>query len=433
MEQGKIKINKNGSGKIKFGRKQITVPREFDLSQWKPTEGSNNIECEFEGSNPVVRLVIGGVEVGKLESIVKEKEDYKARKFKATEAAKILEEQESLERKKRAQRGGHNIMDSFDLMETFLPNDVVSLMQNGLEDIDNFALKLQKAARSNNRGRHEKFSFFKRERKGENYEIRANFGRQAELIKYASEQVMESIASNIYTSEPLELAVDWRMVTGLGNQSVYETSITLHHIYGIPYIPASSIKGVIRSWIITEVFSSKGLPDEERDFPLINAEFRAFQDEDFCRAFGCPTDSKKVKFADKKPVYKKEYGKKIDKYDYEPAIKVALKKEHQGDIIFLDSFPTSPPQIEVDIMNPHYGPYYSDDKAKTPPADYHMPVPIPFLTVADCSFKFIIGAKTQKIENYKIHNKTISEWLKEALENHGIGAKTAVGYGYMTE
>ena len=49
------------------------------------------------------------------------------------------------------------------------------------------------------------------------------------------------------------------MVVGLGGESVYETSITLHHIYGIPYIPASSIKGVVRSWIITEVFGEKSI------------------------------------------------------------------------------------------------------------------------------------------------------------------------------
>jgi len=30
-------------------------------------------------------------------------------------------------------------------------------------------------------------------------------------------------------------------------------------------------------------------------------------------------------------------------------------------------------------MNPHYSPYYTEGK---PPADYHNPIPIKFLTVA---------------------------------------------------
>src|SRR5690606_28759234 len=37
--------------------------------------------------------------------------------------------------------------------------------------------------------------------------------------------------------------LDWRLAVGLGEISVYETSIKLHHIYGFPYIPASTFKG----------------------------------------------------------------------------------------------------------------------------------------------------------------------------------------------
>ena len=44
-----------------------------------------------------------------------------------------------------------------------------------------------------------------------------------------------------------EGTIDWRLIVGLGNESVYDTSMTLHHVYGIPYIPASAVKGVVRS------------------------------------------------------------------------------------------------------------------------------------------------------------------------------------------
>jgi CRISPR/Cas system CMR subunit Cmr6 (Cas7 group RAMP superfamily) len=46
-------------------------------------------------------------------------------------------------------------------------------------------------------------------------------------------------------------------------------------------------------------------------------------------------------------------------------------------------------------------------------------------------FQFIIGSKTNTIETYKIGGLTITKWLHKALTEHGIGAKTAVGYGYM--
>jgi len=51
-----------------------------------------------------------------------------------------------------------------------------------------------------------------------------------------------------------ELTTNWKLSIGLGAVSVYETSITLHHIYGVPYIPASAIKGSLRSYIIIDEF-----------------------------------------------------------------------------------------------------------------------------------------------------------------------------------
>ena len=64
-------------------------------------------------------------------------------------------------------------------------------------------------------------------------------------------------------------------------------------------------------------------------------------------------------------------------------------KDHAvGSIIFLDAFPIKPVQLKVDIITPHYGPYYLDDEGKTPPADWHSPIPVPFLAV-DSNQEFI--------------------------------------------
>ncbi len=245
----------------------------------------------------------------------------------------------------------------------------------------------------------------------------------------------------------LAFSPDWRMIVGLGSGSVYETSITLHHIHGFPYIPASAVKGMLRSWLITTVFT-QNVPDEETEYPLVNAEFRAYTDsESFCRIFGCPSEIKKVKFEDQKPV-KKENGD----YKYCNPTQVKLRKkdkpeegqEHIGDILFFDAYPTAPPKLKVDIMNPHYGPYYSNNEGTVPPADYHNPVPIPFLTVdgeKGCSFQFVLGlrrgVKDFKVsfgENPKYEGNaldTLPLFFRCALTQHGIGAKTAVGYGYM--
>lgn len=86
-------------------------------------------------------------------------------------------------------------------------------------------------------------------------------------------------------------------------------------------------------------------------------------------------------------------------------------------------------KIKVDIMNPHYPDYY--DKKK-PPTDDQNPIPIFFLTLEGVTFNIYIGVKAK--DNITLtEEKNIlvqaEEYVKKALTEHGIGAKTAVGYG----
>jgi CRISPR-associated protein Cmr6 len=165
---------------------------------------------------------------------------------------------------------------------------------------------------------------------------------------------------------------------------VYETGITLHHVYGIPYIPASSIKGVLRSWVIYSKFE--------------NSEKKALKDRLFCRVFGCPAES-------------------------------ILESAHQGKVTFFDALPIKSPIIEPDIMNPHFPQWYG---GKGAPVDTDKPNPVFFLTVKNTPFQFLLGSKEWNLESALFWDeKTLGWWLENALAEHGIGAKTAVGYGYM--
>jgi len=61
-------------------------------------------------------------------------------------------------------------------------------------------------------------------------------------------------------------------------------------------------------------------------------------------------------------------------------------------------------------MNPHYSPYYTEGK---PPADYHNPIPIKFLTVAKETtfiFRVLIDKKKSDIE------QEVSSAIKNSLE-----------------
>lgn len=276
-----------------------------------------------------------------------------------------------------------------------LPKDTRNTIKP--EDIDNYVLQLNKTPFFDSDG---KFKFFKVDRKkGIVLEVLPDYSKLD--INAIAERHKSSIKELNVSKKSIILKPKWRMVIGLGNESVYETSMTLHHIYGIPYIPGSALKGVIRNHIITELFEK----NENGQIDLKNAEEQALKDQGFYDIFGCPKNS-------------------------------FYNESRQGKVIFFDAFPLSKPQIKVDIMNPHYWPYYSDSSSKVPPADYHNPQPIFFLTVQNTEFKFIIGINENNVIQEGLFEgkrplEITYDYIKKALSESGIGAKTAVGYGYM--
>jgi len=162
-----------------------------------------------------------------------------------------------------------------------------------------------------------------------------------------------------------------RFITGTGLDHPIEVGFLIHHILGVPYIPGSSIKGLVRDW--AENWSQDSYKEIEE-------------------IFGYDT------------------GDNMEK--------------RVGKAIFLDALPYGRVNLDADIMTPHYAPYYADGEC---PGDWNNPVPIPFLTVAEGQrFVFFISPRTKKdVGSCSIAAK----WLDGALTTIGAGAKTATGYG----
>jgi CRISPR-associated protein Cmr6 len=177
--------------------------------------------------------------------------------------------------------------------------------------------------------------------------------------------------------QPLLYKLESDFVTGLGRQHPVENGFAWHHTLGTPYLPGSSVKGMVRAWA----------EQWEDSKPST---------EDIKRIFGSET-----------------------KED---------KDLRVGSVIFLDALPTAPVWLKADIMTPHYGPYY---QGEAPPADWHSPNPIPFLVV-EAGASFVFGIMSRRKESEADCEK-VRGWLKDALEWTGAGAKTAVGYGQFTE
>lgn len=278
----------------------------------------------------------------------------------------------------------------------FLPKDTSNILKS--KTIENFFLKLNKFAYFFPDGEGGGFAFLKiARRKGQkDYWINPDFSKVD--IGALNLRHKNTIAALNFETRQLQFVPDWRLTVGLGHASVYETSITLHHVYGVPYIPASSIKGVLRNWIITTLF--EGIEGDETA--------GALADQGFCRIFGSPAGS--------------------------------IRGEYHGEVHFFDAFPMAKPKVVPDIMNPHFGPYYGGDGDENPPADYYSPVPVFFLAVEDTAFIINCGVPKEKnapIKSGVFANKTpldvaLSQ-LQVCLAEHGVGAKTAIGYGTSVE
>ncbi len=376
MEKGTLLIQPTKKGyaaRIRF-TKRSGQQSELIVTSFKPTqehfEKYHDQPCDFLRDN------------GSLTTLIAHDGSYLVGKIVVADAKKTHGNSDSayVEQKKR-------YPDAFDPHQTKLPQDTRNALKN-IASPDNFALKFSQAARFDEKH----FSFYKKDKRSDkSYLIQANYGDTSfeALVKRSEQQAKVLFKANNVVVKTYK--IDWRYIQGLGGASVYEVGMTLHPVYGFPYVPASVIKGIVRSWIITNAFSKNGLPSEKN----------ALLDPTFCDIFGCPTES-------------------------------YYKEARKGNVTFFDALPLNAPEIEVDIMSPHYGGYYGDSTGKVPPADYLRVIPVPFLVITNTSFRFLMAShELSYIKEKKIQGQTLSGWFDDALRNHGIGAKTALGYGLM--
>lgn len=201
-------------------------------------------------------------------------------------------------------------------------------------------------------------------------------------------------------------ALNKALVTGLGESHPSETSLVFDHTSGVPYIPASGIKGIVRfshslnllfddNGHFTEKFVTQGRNSENK---LVDVLKESDNDTWIPQLFGGGSLD--------------ENGKIIKK---------------RGKVIFLDAYPETIPDLHVDIINPHYHKYHGGEDVA--PGDYCDPVPVKFLTVAQTAvfiFRVLIP------EDISMGTKKLTTAFLNALETHGVGAKTAIGYGQFS-
>lgn len=178
-------------------------------------------------------------------------------------------------------------------------------------------------------------------------------------------------------------------VTGLGNPHPLENGFLWHPTLGLPYLPGSAVKGLVRALVET-----------------------AYHGED------------------KDQILKRWFGTATKKPEEIP--------EQSGQFIFLDALPVKPCDVLPEVMTPHMGKWYekggSSPMAKdTQPGDWHSPVPVHYLVARDLNLQFAILPRASMAHEPAMQDELANVWeaLEKALEWLGAGAKTAIGFGLM--
>ncbi len=208
--------------------------------------------------------------------------------------------------------------------------------------------------------------------------------------------------------------------TGLGNEHPLENGFSFLNPYGLPYLPGSGVKGVVRE---AARQLAEGMWEDSRGW-----------DKETVGHCIVVEDGEKLEI----PL---------------TALDVLLGREtpegesghFRGVLTFWDVVPQiAGDRLRVEVMTPHQSHYYqqkADNKSgnSTAPHDSGQPNPILFLTVPPGSkFHFHVVCDLARLKRVAPALLEEDRWRKllEAAFEHafdwlGFGAKTAVGYGAM--
>ena len=174
-----------------------------------------------------------------------------------------------------------------------------------------------------------------------------------------------------------------RLYLGAGNASPLEAAITLHHVYGMPYIPGSAIKGVLHHYLLECV------------------------------------DDEQAEASELQKIMAVLFGKEASKSD-------SSDSGSAGYIIINDAWyvPNTKNPLVPETITTHSTSYYKTFGATGVHPDFESPNPNPQIAI-EGSFLFSIEGD-KKLAAYAI------KLLEKVLSERGIGAKTASGYGYFS-
>lgn len=160
------------------------------------------------------------------------------------------------------------------------------------------------------------------------------------------------------------------VICGMGERTPGENGLTLHPVYGVPFLPGTSLKGILRAWVLSQTWGT--------DWQEGGAHFRDL--------FG-------------------QGG-----HDGAAAV-----------VDILDALPVpGTAMLTLDVLTPHHADYYQGNGA---PLGWEGPNPVQFVAAAKgVRYRVVVEGQPAWVTK-------ATDWLALALAERGVGAKSRAGYG----
>jgi CRISPR-associated protein Cmr6 len=194
--------------------------------------------------------------------------------------------------------------------------------------------------------------------------------------------------------------LEGRLAINLADSLIQNAGISLDRLSGVPFIPGSAVKGVCRHVALSSVKAAS--ESEQEDL------FRQFR-----KVFGTSES---------------EFKERGQLYEFKSLLKGA-PEDIKGSVSFLPAYPINEARIVVDLTNVHYPQYYGNGSTKDLAEESPRPNPFPAVEMgAQFAFCLVLNDIQGDIQLLDCTRT----WLEQALTVHGIGAKTAAGYGWFS-
>lgn len=217
-----------------------------------------------------------------------------------------------------------------------------------------------------------------------------------------------------------ELTLASRLLVGHGNSSATGVGLTVHHTWGVPVIPGSSLKGLVAHY----VDATYGPADPDREPWEQPSNERARADYQ-----GVTWNKSRV---ERGPgaIYRALFGapdaredEAMREHDLAAGASAGLVTFHDA-LYVPDSIAHNKP-FAADVLTVHQKGYY-DSSGKCWPNDYDSPNPVAFLTVRPkCRLQLALSGPSEWTD-------LAAQLLGDALQTWGVGGKTSAGYGIGT-